>query len=312
MKRLVLAFMALFATNSFAISLWPTIPFIKGADLCQYQDAYGRSRSEMAQEMAQMATQFMRSGATGKEALDLLVAIDGLIDKNRRLAVQGYGLDVTLESTLKSYIDGYYQNLRPREKKITFTNANALVDIIAAVRNGQRIGYIDNNLLNKLSGFAYGTYSYAPNCRGDILVTIHIILHSGEQISFQGQGKPQVVMSQIGSKMFEQFQRTQFPSRVRMGSRSLELVGAPGAPVDSAPSPELAEQSCEMMDARLPTHTEYEYLSMLGDWNGGVGLGNKRWALADGFILAPDLRNPTPVRRPWHVNDRSFMYYCVR
>lgn len=312
MKRLVLAALALFATNSFALSLWPTIPFIKGADLCQYRDAYGRSRSEMAQEMAQMAVQFMEAGAKGEEALQLLVTIDALIDKNRRLAVQGYGLDVTLEATLKSYIDGFYRNLRPREKKIMFTHANALVDVVRAVRNGQRPGYLDNDLLTKLSGFAYGTYAYAPNCRGDIFVTIHVVLQSGETISFHGQGKPQVVMSQVASRMFEQFQRTQFPSRVRMGHRMLELVGAPGSPVDTAPSPELAEQSCEMMRARLPTRNEYEYLSMLGDWNGGVGLGNKRWALANGYILAPDLRNPSPVRRPSEVNDREFMYYCVR
>src|SRR5690606_38219098 len=120
MKIFALISLITFSLPTFAVSLWPTIPFIKGADLCQYQDAYGRTRSEMTQEMAQMASDFMRSGATGAEALELLVAIDALIDKNRRLAVQGYGLDVTLEATLKSYIDGYYQQLRPREKKITF------------------------------------------------------------------------------------------------------------------------------------------------------------------------------------------------
>lgn len=312
MKRLVLALACLLSANSFALSLWPTIPFIKGADLCQYRDAYGRSRSEMAQEMAQMAKEFMEAGAKGAEALQLLVAIDSIIDKNRRLAVQGYGLDVTLEATLKSFIDGYYQNLRPREKKIKFTHANALVDVVRAVRGGQRQGYLDDNLLSRLDGFAYGTYAYAPNCRGDIVVTIHVVMQSGETLNFHGQGKPNVVMSQIGSRMFEQFQRTQFPSTVRIGNRSLQLVGAPGNPVDSAPSPQLAEDACRMMGARLPTYNEYEYLSMLGDWNGGVGLNNKRWALANGYILAPDLRNPSPIRRPSEVNDRSFMYYCVR
>ena len=312
MQRLILGLVLLFSANAYALSIWPTIPFIKGADLCQYRDAYGRSRSEMAQEMAQMAKDFMQAGAKGEEALQLLVAIDALIDKNRRLAVQGYGLDVTLEATLKSYIDGYYQNLRPREKKITFTHANALVDVVRAVRGGQRQGYLDDNLIKKLDAFAYGTYAYAPNCRGDILVTIHLVLQSGETINFVGQGKPHYVMSQIGSKMFEQFQRTQFPSTVRMGNSTLRLVGAPGAPVDSAPSPELAEDSCRMIGARLPTRGEYEYLSMLGDWNGGVGLANNRWALAHGYILAPDLRNPSPVRRPWEVNDREFKYYCVK
>tara|TARA_R110000868_G_scaffold242548_1_gene498059 strand:+ start:25984 stop:26922 length:939 start_codon:yes stop_codon:yes gene_type:complete len=312
MKIFITALLALVSFNSFAINLWPTIPFVKGADLCQYQDAYGRSRSEMAQEMVSQAERLIKSGASGKEALDLLVTIDALIDKNRRLAVQGYGLDVTLEATLKSYVDALYQQYRPRSKNISFTHAMPVVDVVRAVRDGQRPGYLDQNLLSKLDGFAWGTYAYAPNCRGEILVTIHIVNNDGSTLNFHAQGKPQYVMSTIAARMFEQFQRAQFPSRIRMGSRTLELVGAPGAPVDRAPSPFLAQQACEMIDARLPTRTEYEYLSMLGDWNGGIGLGLKPWALADGFILAPTLRNPSPIRRPSDVNDREFKYYCVR
>lgn len=312
MKFVLVAMCTLVSLNSYAINLWPTIPFVKGADLCQYQDAYGRSRSEMAQEMVSQAERFLNAGASGKEALDLLVGIDALIDKNRRLAVQGYGLDVTLEATLKSYVDALYQQHRPRSKNISFTHAMPIVDVVRAVRNGQRPGYLDQNLLAKLDGFAWGTYAYAPNCRGDILVTIHVVKNSGETLNFHAQGKPQYVMSTIAARMFEQFQRAQFPSFVRMGRGTLELVGAPGAPVDSAPSPRLAEQACDMIDARLPTRSEYEYLSMLGDWNGGIGLGRQVWALSDGYILAPMLRNPTPVRRPSDVNEREFKYYCVR
>lgn len=311
--KLVFSFLILLlSTQSFAISIWPTIAFVKGADLCQYQDAYGRSRSEMAQEMVDQASQLMSSGASGSEALKMLVAIDGLIDKNRRLAVQGYGLDVTLEATLKSYVDKLYQDLRPRNKNINFNHAMPIVDVVRAIRNGQRPGYLDDNLMNKLDAIAYGTYAYAPDCRGNILVTIHVMKKDGSTLNFQAQGKPQYVMSDIAARMFEMFQRAQFPSTVRMGSRTLQLIGAPGTPVDSAPSPDLAEQSCEMIDARLPTRNEYEYLSMLGDWNGGIGLGHKVWALKDDYVLAPDLRNPTPVRQVWEVNAREYMYYCVR
>ena len=30
------------------ITLWPTILFLRGQDLCQFQDAYGKSRNESA------------------------------------------------------------------------------------------------------------------------------------------------------------------------------------------------------------------------------------------------------------------------
>ncbi|MFP5384451.1 MAG: hypothetical protein ACLGHN_00130 [Bacteriovoracia bacterium] len=312
MKRLLFTLALLTSMNAMAVNLWPTIPFVRGADLCQYQDAYGRSRSEATQEFAQVAERLMRAGATGQEATDLLITIDALIDKNRSLAIRGYGLDVTLEATLKSYVDRLYQDLRPREKKINFKSTAPLVDVVNAIRNGQRHGYIDERLLQALSGMAWGTYSYAPGCRGEILVTIHIILKDGDTINFEAQGRPEIVMSAIAARMFERFQRTQFPSTITIGGKKLELVGAPGSPVDRAPSPELAEEACRMIDARLPTKMEYEYLSMLGDWNGGVGLNDKVWALANGYILAPRLRNPTPVRRPWEVNDREFLYYCVR
>ena len=312
MKRLLFSLVFLTSMNAMAINLWPTIPFVRGADLCQYRDAYGQSRNEAIREFTGLAERLLQAGANGPEATDLLVTMDALIDKNRDLAIRGYGLDVTLEATLKSYVDRFYHNLRPREKKINFKSTAPLVDVVNAIRNGQRHGYIDNKLLKSLSGIAWGTYSYAPGCRGEILVTIHIILKDGDTINFEAQGKPEIVMSAIAARMFERFQRTQFPSTVVMGGRKLELVGAPGSPIGRAPSPQLAEDACSMIEARLPTRQEYEYLSLLGDWNGGVGLNDKVWALANGYVLAPMLRNPSPVRSPFEVNEREYLYYCVR
>jgi len=62
----------------------------------------------------------------------------------------------------------------------------------------------------------------------------------------------------------------------------------------------------------LPTESEYDFLSILGDWNGGVSLGHQFWALADNHIMSPDTRNPSPVRHPEEVNGKEFSFYCVR
>lgn len=294
------------------VDIWPSIPFIRGADLCRYKDAYGQTRSEYMSKMIGHATNLMYAGARGKEALSLLVAFNQMYDLNLDMANRYNYLDVTLESTLKAYISGYYRDLRPRVQKISFTNVNDILALVRAASNGQRDGYLDPKLLAKLDYVAYGTYALAPNCQGDIQVTLHLVGRDGDEKSYLGNGKPEYVMSQIASKVFEDFQRTQFPSKIKVGTRTLTLVGGLNGSVDTAPTPQIAKESCATLDARLPEANELELISAYGDWSGGVSLGNAVWALPSGKVFAPTLRNPSPIREKWEVNATEFKYYCVR
>ncbi len=294
------------------LSLWPTVPFIRGQDLCQFQDAYGKTRNELSLDMAHRLKDLFGAGLASSDAVGILRAIDGLIDKDRRMATSGLGMDVTLEASLKAAIDGLYRKINPKEKKLLFVNPAPLLDLLRDLRTEKRQGSLNLSQLAKMSGFAWGTYAYSPGCRGDILATIHVELANGSNSSFLAQGAPESVMASIGTQMFEYFQRTQFPSVVRMGSKSLTLVGAPGSPIGVAPSPAIAQSACALSQARLPLVEEYEFISALGDWNGGVSLDHQLWALADSHILAPDLRNPSPIRHPEDVNSTEIYYYCVK
>lgn len=293
------------------VDIWPTIPFIRGADLCRYKDAYGQTRTQYMNQMVQSASQLMRSGSRGKEALQMLVTFNEMYDRNLAVATQNQYLDVTLESTLKSYISEYYRNLRPKVQKISFNNTNDIMGMVNAARNGQRDGYLDPKMIQKLDFIGYGTYALAPNCQGDIQVTLHLVGQDGDVKSYIGQGIPSVVMSQIASRIFEDFQRTQFPSSIRVGNKTLKLVGALNGSVDKATSPQLAETACQTLDARLPSPQELDLLDAYGDWSGGVSLGEEVWALTGNKVFAPMLRNPSPIREVWEVNARSFSYYCV-
>ena len=51
-----------------------------GQDLCQYQDAYGRSRSAQVKELSETVTEFLRYGAKAPEAAALVSALDVLVD----------------------------------------------------------------------------------------------------------------------------------------------------------------------------------------------------------------------------------------
>ncbi len=289
-------------------NIWPTIPFVRGADLCRYKDAYGQTRSQYMSQMTHLASQLMYMGSSPREAWNLLYNFNNLYDRNLDLATQNQYLDVTLESTLKAFISGYYRDLRPRTQNISFTRNS---DLLNSVKSGTA-GTIDNVQLAQIDYFARGTYSFAPNCTGDILVTLTLTGRNGEEISYQGQAAPSVVMSRIAARLFEDFQRTRFPSTIKVGSKNLTLIGGLNGSVDVAVSPAVAKRSCETLGARLPNDQELEILNGYGDWSGGVGLGEAVWALPTGKVYAPLLRNPSPIRDVSEVNATEFKYYCVR
>lgn len=287
------------------VDIWPTIPFTRGADLCRYTDAYGQTRM-------QNLTQMMRL-ASGRDSVGAgaLIAFNDLYDKNMALASQT-SFDVTLEATLKSYTDSYFRNLKPKVKKLSFTGTN---DILSVVRNSQAgtIPALDKATLNRIDYVAYGTYALAPNCQGDVQVTLHLVGLDGQTESFVGTGRVDVVMSQIASEIFVRFQRTQFPSAVKVGNNWLTLVGGFNNSVDHAPTSKIAEEACETLEARLPTDKELEILNVYGDWSGGVSLNNKVWALRNGYVYVPYMKNPSPVRSQTEMNlSEDVLYYCVK
>lgn len=292
--------------------LWPTIPFIRGQDLCQYQDAYGRTSARIAQDLSRNLVSLLHAGADPSQSVELLRAISELTQEVRAKASSGYGMDVLLEGGFKAALDALYAEQRPTQRHLTFFNPAPLDALVRELRNEKRQGYLDARMLKGLSGVAWGTYSFGPGCRGDVVVTLHFEAACGQTYNFQGAGQPDAVMRPIAAQVFALFQRTGFPSRVRIGGRTLELIGAPGHPIGVAATTAIAEGACAALQARLPTAEEYEFLSVRGDWNGGVCLSHKVWALDAGNVLAPDYRNPSPIRRAEEFAGTEFHFYCVR
>ena len=295
------------------VYLWPQIPFVRGKDLCQYHDAYGRTKSEQMAELTHSVKSLIREGVESKYIVAILNALDHQINQQRSVAGSSPGMDVMLSGSVKASLDRVYRDRSPQNRKVMFFNPAPLNELLRLMRDPQKQVSWDPQLMRSLSGVAYGTYSYAPSCRGEILVTLHIDLSCGNTHHFQAQGFPEQVMYSIGQQVFETFQQTQFPSKVKIGSKSLELVGAPGATIGKAPSPRSADMACKAIQARLPTEDEYEYLSNLGDWNGGVTCSrSKLWAMSGNMVMAPDLPNPSPVSPVSEFPGQEFSYYCVR
>ncbi len=317
MHRIFLLCLLLLAGGAFGaevqpILLWPTIPFIRGQDLCQYQDAYGRSKSENTQALTQNMIGLLREGASSGNAFAIVLAMDELTNKNRALASTGLGMDVVLEGSLKASLDAIYRDINPQQKRVAFFNPLPLIQVVRELHDQKRQGYLDQRYLAGLSGVVWGIYSFSPTCRGDVTVTLHIETKEGVTHNFQGQGTPETVMQGMAGQVFEYFQRTRFPSKVKYGNGFVELLGAPGSPISHATSPENAEKSCEKLQGRLPTAEEYIFLSSLGDWSGGVTLRHEFWAMANGMVMAPDLPNPSPVRKAEEIRVNEYHFYCVQ
>lgn len=295
------------------VNIWPRIPFTRGKDLCEYHDAYGRTKREQMGELTQTVRSLLREGVDSRNLVALLSAMDDQVNQQRKVASSSPGMDVMLAGSLKAAVDKVYQDRRPQTRRFNFFNPAPLNELLKQLKDPQKQAVWDPQVMRSLSGVAYGTYAYAPTCRGDLLVTLHIDLTCGNTYHFQAQGFPEQVMQSIGQQVFDTFQQTQFPSKIKMGQRSLELLGSPGGAIGRAPSPRSAEMACKAMQARLPTEEEYEYLSNLGDWNGGVTCSRgKLWAMAGNMVMAPDLPNPSPVRSVSEFPGQDFSYYCVR
>ena len=294
------------------ITLWPTVFFLRGADLCQFQDAFGSSRNELVSQSMTHMKDLLSLGVSAVDAIYALEKIDALIDKNKEQAIAGSGMDIMLEGTLKASVNSLTRNFNPQNTRLEFANPGSVQQLIRGLKNNKRFDTEDAVLLSKVKGFVWGTYSYSPGCKGDLLVTLHVVLPKGESVSFQDQGKPEIVMSKIALQMVRHFQKTSFPSMVMMEDKVLVLIGAPGSSINQAPTPEIARVACKMFNARLPSVDEYEYLSILGDWNGGVSLDHQFWALSDKKILSPDTRNPSPVRTHTEIHYAEVNFYCVK
>ena len=81
------------------IQIWPTIPFVRGKDLCQYQENYAKTKNEQSKDMLQNVVALIREGAKEALAFGIVQAMDDMENANRAQANAGLGMDVLLEGS---------------------------------------------------------------------------------------------------------------------------------------------------------------------------------------------------------------------
>ena len=299
MKRLV--FLLLITSSVFTQAsdevnhFWPKIPFnIEGANLCNFRQAYSQSRSDYMMEMTSLAERLLYASEV----------YDPAQMHTQNLVYAKRGLGATLESSFKAYLDSYYRDLKPRVRKIEFK----YLDRVATVLN--QSGTVSRTDISKIDLMAYGTYSMSPDCRGGVLVTLTIIKRDGTSSEYIAKGPASTVMSQIASRVFEDFQRTKFPTTVRVGNRNLEVLGGLTGDIGTVVRPDEATLACQTLGARLPNESEYKILNTYGSWSGGITLSHFDWVLPYNQLL--NLTHYYHVRSYQTGVNGNFKYICVR
>lgn len=298
---IILSLTSLSALASKSLKVWGNIPFQRGPDLCGYKQAFSQTRQIYMSEMVGLANSLMQSGAYGDEAKEILEKFDELYDSHKNLAINDSEqyLSIELENSLKGSLDQLYRDISTENKRIVFYHS--------VKSNEEKVNYI-----------GYGSYAFAPQCQGEIKVSVTLIDNQGLSQTFQATGRPETVMAPIAQEILREFQKTKFHSSVKTSAGDLELVPSSNGDIGKVRRLELARRQCQIRGARLPSAIELEDIAGYGDWNGGISLGHNVWVVDEPniglkiyapFLAAPNL---SPVRDPFAVNTREFHFFCVR
>ena len=104
------------------VNIWPQIPFVRGKDLCQYHDAYGRTKSEQMAELTNTIRSLIREGVDSRSMVDLLNVMDDQINRQRSIAGSSPGMDVMLAGSVKAALDRVYRERSPQVRRFIFFN----------------------------------------------------------------------------------------------------------------------------------------------------------------------------------------------
>jgi len=164
----------------------------------------------------------------------------------------------------------------------------------------------------------HGVYSVAA--RNEFLVTINLVnLKSGLSRSYSAQGTPEEVMVKLANQLFDEVQKTKFPTEINLAGRRLTLLDQNFIYVyTTAPMHHLwlqARAVCEYQGGRLPSSRELTTLAALGVYRGGIDARAMTrefyyWALEDMTVY---VAQGARVVSTSNLNPTEFLQYlCVR
>jgi hypothetical protein len=294
--------------------IWRNIPFISGADLYNFKNTFSKTREEARQEMVGETIDLMYYGATGYEALMMILKFDELYDFHRAQAKQG--LDITLEFQFKAALQAFMDQYAIKAPKVAFLNGNSVSEIVEAARRAKKLKNIADESIPQMDFLALGTFSPDLKGQGALYVALELIdLRGNPSLTFDANGaSPQIAAQKLAFKVFDYFQKTQFPGEIRRGDQSkLTVLGTPSGDLNAQARCEDAADDCKHMGGRLPTLKELEEIHRWGRYNGGIYIDpHNTYCLNKpgyAYVAHFDRYREQPISL---LNGIHFHYFCVR
>ncbi|MFK8138132.1 MAG: hypothetical protein AB8E15_07220 [Bdellovibrionales bacterium] len=264
---------------------------LEGANLCEFESAFSKTRSEHMREMVFLAERLLYAGDFSP--VKTLRKFQKMYEENLIYAKRGLG--VTLEESFKSFMDRNYRSTRPKNKKLKFVSVNSLLQ----------------EAKPEIDLVAIGSYSFSPDCNGQVFVSLRIIEKNGITESFSSQGRAHQVMGLIAKQVFKHYQRTKFPAVLPLRNKTFTIFGGPNGDIDQVSNVRDAELACESMGLRLPKAEEYRTMNVYTSWSGGISLKPHVWAMKS-FQAYNSNYKTAHVVPAHHTHARSFYYVCVK
>lgn len=299
MRKILLLVFPLLLLNfnqSKAETVYTSIPFLRGADLCNLQDTYSQSRRQFINEKIQQAALLFSVGAIGEEVAALFAQFDSMYDYHREEAVKY--LDVSVEGLVKSYLQSYYSYYKPLSTNLEFSNFPQDSDFLPV-----------------------GSFTISSRCNGDIILNLSLInTKTGKILSFTAEGRADFATHSIAQQLFDKFQKTKFPSTIkRIDGSSLVLLGTPTGRLTDRVNWETGSKACRAMKGRLPTESELREIDMYGDYSGGITLKNVDSDYSELMFLLNSKDTvfynrfeQQAVQNFKNLNSKTAFFFCVK
>lgn len=143
------------ATRAEPITLWPSVPFVRGQDICQFTDAYGLGKRQQTGAMIGHLERLLAAGIDPEQAVDALRSIDQIVERDRSEARRGDGIDTLLEGSFKASLEEIYARAAPETRMLEFFNPAALDQALAEVRSKRSDRKSALSSLKKVDAFAW-------------------------------------------------------------------------------------------------------------------------------------------------------------
>ncbi len=277
----------------------------QSSDLAMFEEMYSRTQSELRQEMVREAVELMKAGASGKEALQMIMAFDDQVFDKR--LISRYGIGQLIGKFFRSEMDAIYESYMDEggEKKIEF------IDNRYSSKRAQYSVHID-------WGARAGARLYA------VLKITNLENGASRQVSHSVHNERIRTMGyMLASKLFHSLHRTRFPV-IKNKNHVDKLEFHRNKPIRLSKytsfrkKAEMAQKYCQLKKMRLATVDEMNELFAYGYYHGGLAIGSRQmgWAAQKSSYD----RQPTFVNSDYPFGNRSsnsdiylnVNYICVK